>query len=233
MEATKAYQSNSLDYQQEELIVQHIEFVRHILGKIIPTLPAGVDLENLESAGILGLVESAQQFDHARGIPFKGFAYRRIRGAIIDELRRNCPLPQRVLDQVKLVRAAYEVLEPPVSSDALAKETGLTVDEVESCLEAMRLTRPGIWDDASLVGQARAKEDSPDSNLLYKEQLDVVADCIEKLPERERIVLTLYYLEDLRLHEIGKVLGLSESRVSRLLAKSQLNLGELVKAKLQ
>ncbi len=228
----KAYETASLHHQRDELIVAHLEFVRHILGKVAANLPEGIDIENLESAGVMGLVEAAQQYDFNRGVSFKTFSYSRIRGAIIDELRRNCPLPQQVLQQVARIRSALEQLEPPATPEIIARQTNLTVAEVENCLQAMRLTRPGSWDE-NAVSQHHTKDanDAPEAPLELNESKKVLSECIEKLPDQERIVVTLYYMEDLRLKEIGRVLNLSESRVSRILTKAEFRLREFVCAK--
>src|SRR5438105_15672875 len=111
----------------------HLALVRHVIGKLVAGLPRGVDVENLESAGTLGLVEAAQQFDPDRGVAFKSYAYKRIRGAILDELRRNCPLPQEMMERVALIRKAHRELPRPVTLEALAESTGFTLDEVAEC----------------------------------------------------------------------------------------------------
>jgi RNA polymerase sigma factor for flagellar operon FliA len=229
----ETYRSASQNQQRDEMIVEHLPFVRHILGKMVTGLPASVDVENLESAGILGLVEASQQFDASRGVSFKSFAYPRIRGAIIDELRRNCPLPQKVLQSVAKVRKASEHLEPPVTPEAIAQDTGLTLDEVSACLEAIRLTRPSRWEEAVQIGRARIEsgDHDPRDAAERRESCEVLSECITRLPEQERLVLTLYYLEDLRLKEIGKVLGLSESRISRILSRAEHRLREYIKVR--
>jgi RNA polymerase sigma factor for flagellar operon FliA len=190
-------------------------------------------MENLEAAGVLGLVEAAQQFDEARGVPFKGFAYNRIRGAILDELRRNCPLPQQMLQQIAIVRNAMESLDPPVTIEMVATATGMSQESVASCMTAMRLTRPQSWDETSFGQQAVGDKnrDDPQAVADDRELKSVLADCIELLPRQERITVTLYYMEDMRLKEIGKVLGLSESRISRILASAQDRLKVLIRSK--
>ena len=228
--ATDTYRNALVQQRRDELVLENLEFVRHVLGKIIANLPANVDIENLESAGILGLVEASQHFDPERGVAFRTFAFPRIRGAIIDELRRNCPLPQQMLQQVALVRKACESLEPPVTPEQIALRSGLTVEQVDTCLEAIRLTRPTEWDESLFHHRTqRLTRDSATSQVEMQESKRLLADCIEQLPEQERIVVTLYYLEDLRLKEIGKVLNLSESRISRVLAKAEFRLGEAMK----
>lgn len=229
---TKAYESASGRKLRDELIVNNLEYVRHILGKTAVNLPDGVDVENLESAGVMGLVEAAHQFDQDRGVAFRTFAYPRIRGAIIDELRRNCPLPQQVLQQAARIREALERIEPPAAPEAIAAETGLSLDDVISCMQALQLTRLRSWDDYSMAGQASADDDlSPEAAVVEAENRHILAESIEKLPQQERLAVTLYYLEDLRLKEIGRVLNLSESRVSRILTKAQMRLREMVRVR--
>lgn len=228
--ATQTYKHVSDQGKRDQLVLENLTYVRHILGKLVGGLPTGVDVENLESAGVLGLVEAAQQFDESRGVVFRTFAYRRIRGAIIDELRRNCPLPQHVLQSVARLRRAMERLEPPVTSEELARESGMTVAEVEECLEALRLTRTSEWDDSidSAAANRSAEARRPESSLEDSESMAVLIDCIEALPQQERLVVTLYHLEDLRLKEIGRLLSLSESRVSRILNGAEAKLRNAV-----
>ena len=213
----KEYSRTAEQTARDELVVGHIWLVRHLTGKVTARLPAGVDVENLESAGMLGLVEAARRFDATRGVDFKSFAALRIRGAIYDEARRNCPLPQEVMQRVMLVAKAQEMSPAPTSVDDLAAATGLGKEEVVDALLAMPLIRIQSLDQI-LDDPMRRSEASPDATAERSEQKRLLADAIAALPERERLVVTLYYMEDLRLKEIGEVLKLSESRVSRLLA---------------
>lgn len=229
---TRAYTERAEQVRRNELIESHLGLVRHILGKLVAQLPPGVDVENLESAGTLGLVEAANKFDPERGIKFETYAYTRIRGAVLDELRRNCPLPQHVLERVAKVRRAYESLPPGATTAELAAASGLGEDELADCLAAMRLTRVASWEagdplDARLADRA----EPPDTLAERAEETELLADAIEALPERERLVVTLYYKEDLRLKEIGAVLHLSESRVSRVLNGALYQLGEYMRAR--
>jgi len=209
------------DRMVDPLVVENMDFVRHILGRVLVELPTGVDEENLLSAGTLGLLEAARGFDPDRGVAFRTFAYRRIRGAIIDELRRNCPLPQRVLENLSLVRSARMQLMPPAAAEDIANYTGLSVAEVQECVEASRLTAPHTWGSEEESSHNRHRSVRPELSLELAETRDQLTRALERLPERERMTLTLYYLEGLRLKEIGEVLELSESRVSRILSKSE------------
>jgi RNA polymerase sigma factor for flagellar operon FliA len=192
-----------------------------------------VDVENLASAGTLGLVEAANQFDFDRGNQFKTYAYPRIRGAMLDELRRNCPLPQHVLERVAKVRKAYQDLPAPVTVEMLTVATGLTADEVADCLAATRMTRMLSFDGSGeqVATRLDERQEAPEARLERAEERQRLADAIESLPERERMTVVLYYLEDLRLKEIGQVLGLSESRVSRLLNAALFHLGETLRVR--
>lgn len=217
------YSRTAEQTSRDALVIGHIWLVRHLTGKVTARLPPGVDVENLESAGMLGLVEAANRFDATRGVDFKSFAALRIRGAIYDEARRNCPLPQEVMQRVMLVAKAQEQLTPPFSVDDLVAETGLSKDEVLDALVAMPLIRIQSLDQV-VDDPTRQTESSAEAAAERAEQKRLLADAIADLPERERLVVTLYYMEDLRLKEIGEVLKLSESRVSRLLAAAQFQL---------
>jgi RNA polymerase sigma factor for flagellar operon FliA len=227
------YQRVNAEKQRQDLILSNLPMVRHVLSRLRARLPHGVDLENLEAAGVLGLVEAASRFDPMQGTRFEAFAYPRIRGAVLDELRRNCPLPQHLLERVARVRKVYRSLPPPVSVEQLAAATDLSPEEVVECLSALRLTRVGSWDD--FAGPERLSrtslQDRPDARAEHAEQQQALADGIAQLDERERLVVTLYYLEDLRLKEVGLLLDLSESRVSRLLKSALFHLAEYLRAR--
>ena len=228
--AVRAYHKVCKMDLRDRLILEHLYFVRHILGKMLGGLPDSVDNDNLESAGILGLVEAAGQFDPTRGIAFTTYAYQRIRGAILDELRRNCPVPQAVLQNWTLIREASVHMNPPLTAEKLAERTGLKVEEVDGCIAAMRLTRPENWaDELGELPVPGHREAEADADSRRAEEKKLLADAIEELPEKMRLAITMYYLEDMRMKEIGKVLGLSESRVSRLVAAGELQLKSIVK----
>ncbi|HMO12953.1 MAG TPA: FliA/WhiG family RNA polymerase sigma factor [Pirellulaceae bacterium] len=227
--ALRAYRQAS-ENQTELLILENIGFVRKILSTMTVGLPEHCDRENLEQAGMVGLVEAAKSYDPTREVQFRTFAFNRIRGAIIDEMRKNSALPQKVMEQISQVRQAYEKLEGPVTPEMLAAHTGMSLAKVAQTLEAMRFVQPQSWNDLHTQIQAirESVDESPDAELETTELKKRVADCIEKLPDRERLVLTLYFNEDLTLAEIGQVIGLSESRVSRVLASAKFRLKEMV-----
>ena len=227
------YQRAAQQKRRDDMIVAHLPLVKHVIGRLVGELPPGVDVENLESAGVLGLVEAAAKYDPDRNAQFKTFAFLRVRGAILDELRRNCPLPQHMIEKVTKVKRACRNLSSPATVEAIAQTTGLTADEVADTLSAMRLTRMISWEQtAQPNGLAlRDQEDAPEAVLERWEQIQLIADAIESLDPRSRMVITLYHKEDLRLKEISKILNLSESRVSRILSAATFELGQRILAK--
>jgi RNA polymerase sigma factor for flagellar operon FliA len=228
--AVETYRQVSRRSERDARILANVGLVRHVLGRILPNLPQRVDRENLEAAGMLGLVEAAGQYDPNRGVPFATFAVVRIRGAILDELRRNCPLPQSMLQKWTRIQEAYQRLSLDVSLETLAAEAALTVAEVEECLEAIRLTQPDSWFE-ELTDQVpdRTEPEMRERELTRDEQVQLLAQLIEQLPTQMRMVVTLYYRDGLRLKEIGEVLHLSESRISRILTQAELLMRERVR----
>ncbi len=228
--ATQTYLNTSIEQLREQLILDNLVYVRKILSTLTANLPLHYDRDNLEQAGMVGLVETARSFDPSRGVTFRTYCYPRIRGAIVDEMRKNSPIPQQMMAHINTVKAAYERLEHPVSPEDLAAKTGLSEDKVQQVLEAMRFLKPEKWNDlfCNIHSGWRDGDDDADSKIETDELKEIMANCIERLPERERLVLTLYYTEDLTLLEIGEVIGVSESRVSRNLASAKFRLKELV-----
>jgi RNA polymerase sigma factor for flagellar operon FliA len=225
LNARNPYQELARRNARDALITSHLPLVRHIIGRLAIHFPAGIDKENLEAAGALGLVEAAQSYDVTQNVQFKTFAYVRIRGAILDELRRNSPLPQHMQEKVARVRRALETLSAPVTMDQLSAATGLSNDEVSDVLAAMRFVRL-VDEDARLEGRPDPHAQLPDAPLARQEEHELLLKAIASLPSPQRTVVTLYYHEDLRLKEISEVMQLSESRVSRLLSAALLTLRE-------
>jgi RNA polymerase sigma factor for flagellar operon FliA len=212
------------------LILSHLRLLRQAVGKLLAHLPAVADVENLEAAGILGLVEAAGKFRPELGIRFGTYAYPRVRGAVLDELRRNHSLPQNVFVRLARLRKACETLSCGSTVEALSRAAGLSPAEVLDSLAAMRLLSM-----SSLEGRGTSREvtdrrqDRPDRRAEQAEQNRLVVETLAALPERERRAVTLYYLEDLRLRQVGDVLGLSESRVSRLLHGALFRMAEFIR----
>ncbi len=228
----RAYQRTAEQQRRDDLILSHLPLVKHVIGRLLGDMPASADAENLESAGVLGLVEAASKFDPTRNAQFKTFAYLRIRGAIVDELRRNSPLPQHVLGRVAQLRKAYRMLPHPITVEALVAATGMTADEVADTLAAERFAKTMSWEQTAEPNalEPAAAAEAPDDEAERAEQSAQLAAAIEALPPKERTAVTMYYQQDLRLKEIAAVMSLSVSRVSRLLSKALFELGEQIRA---
>ena len=229
--ATAQYEKASELIDREKLILEHVDYVRKIFASMAVNVHDDDQRENLYSAGVVGLVQAANAYDPSRGASFRTFSFPRIRGAIVDELRKISPVSQEVLKQIGQINKAYQRLDPPVTPELLAEYTGLSLDRVLTCLEAMRFLKPQDWSDfhCTIHSSWSSSEGSPEREAERTEMKSILADGIETLPENERITLTLYFTEELTLAEIGEVIGLSESRVSRLLASAKFRLKEFVR----
>lgn len=226
--STRAVRPRTANIDRDQLVIENLSYVRHILGKLLHQLPRRVDSENLESAGVVGLLEAAEQYDASRNVEFRTFAYQRIRGAILDELRRNCPLSQQMLQKVSTLRQVRSALPDHATDHQIAAASGMTAEEVTECLQSERLTRPEPWNDSFRVrGHVGDSDDL--SAIEQQEMRAVLADGIEQLPDQMRVALGLHYHEGLKLKEVGDVLGLSESRVSRILDAARERLREFAK----
>ncbi len=226
---------NELDFKSgQELIQEYTPLVKRIAHHLMARLPASVVLDDLIQSGMIGLLEAARRYDASKGASFETFAGIRIRGAIIDEVRRGDWTPRSVHRNARRVSEAIHVVEHRTGRDATDAEVaaeleisvadyhGLLQDSVDSRLFSYdQLTEsseesPGDQFEASDPGPGMQHEDGGFRQAL--------ADAIGRLPERERLVLSLYYDEELNLKEIGQVLGVSESRVSQIHSQAALRL---------
>jgi RNA polymerase sigma factor for flagellar operon FliA len=227
---SEAYASESRQSLEEKWILDYLPLVRHIVSKVSAHLPRKEDSEDLISAGTLGLVKAAKAFDPSRDADFKTYAYIRIRGAVIDELRGRSFAPAGVHSQVRRIREAYRSYtarhgQPPVDEE-LAAELGIALPQLYRTLEETRrqhfLSIHGLSDDRPVPGALVPVDDSPSpqSQAERKEMLEQLAKAILELPQRDRTILLLYYERDLTMKEAAQVLDLTESRVSQLHASA-------------
>ncbi len=228
--AARRYRANQTDHDRDELILDNMQFAQKVLSSMTPHLPSGVEKDNLYSAALLGLTEAAHKYDESRGVSFRTFAYPRIRGAIVDELRKNSQLPQKVLRNIRVIREAIETIEPPATPELISQLTGLSEEVVEETLCAMKVCSPENWDE--IGGFSYQAIENPSLHAENNEMLDQMADCIELLPDRERSILIMYHLESMLLKEIGQVFQISESRASRILTRAELRLRQMLEVKL-
>ena len=209
----------------DDLISQGAPQVKRIAYHLLARLPASVQVDDLIQAGMLGLLEAAHRYDPAQGANFATFAEPRIRGAMLDEIRRGDWVPRSVHRKAREVSAAIHAVETTKGREArdleIAEQMGLTLAEYHSTLNDLRgqkllsLDEAGA-DDESEIARIPASDDDPSENVGREHLCKLLATAIDLLPERERLVLSLYYDEELHLKEIGAVLGVSESRISQL-----------------
>jgi RNA polymerase sigma factor for flagellar operon FliA len=228
--ATQAYANCSREAQEEKWILDHLPLVRHVVQKVTAQLSHKTDLEDLISAGTLGLVKAARAFDATKEAEFKTYAYIRIRGAVIDELRGRSFVPAAVHNQIRHVQKAYRKLatergQPPGDED-LAAEVGVSVAQLYRTFEEARrqhfLSIHGLSDDEPALGAFVPPDGgpSPQAEVERAELLRNLTRAITELPERDRVILLLYYERDLTMKETAQVLGVTESRVSQLHASA-------------
>ena len=219
----------------EDVLARYSPLVKYVVDKISATLPKTVDLDDLQSSAVIGLYDAWEKFDASRGTKFETYAVWRIRGAVLDELRaldwasrttrrkaRRVEEVSRGLDQ-KLGRAASDV-EIAAALGLDSQEFFRLSDEVQSAVH-LSLERPQSHDDSSDVmglGEAIEAADAVDCLEVVElgEARGILLGAINHLPEQERLVVALYYYEELTLKEIGEILGISESRVSQVHTKA-------------
>lgn len=218
---------------RERLIVHYSPLVKFIAGRIGAGMPSSVDPGDLVSAGIFGLIDAIDRFDLERGVKFETFAAPRIRGAIYDGLRQLDWVPRSVRSRARDVERAISRLENDLGrspdNHELATHLRISAVELDRWLASIAATTVGPLDRAVAAGYEPASVgsaglESPVTAAEERELRRVMHAEIRKLPEREKLVLSLYYDEGLTLAEIGQVLGVSESRVPQIHTKSLLHL---------
>jgi len=218
---------------RDHLLVHYSPLVKFVAGRIGAGLPSTVDTGDLVSSGIFGLIDAVERFEPERGLKFETFATPRIRGAILDALRALDWVPRSVRSRSRSVQQAIAALEQRLgrspSDEELAEHLEIDVEELGDWLAGIARTTVGPLDraiDAGLdpVATDQRGHQSPDDVIQDDELRSSMRDEIRRLPERERLVLSLYYDEGLTLVEIGQVIGVTESRVSQIHTKAVLQL---------
>jgi RNA polymerase sigma factor FliA len=233
------YRKSKNQELRDRLILTYAPLVKFVAGRVGASLPAHVDEQDLVSYGLLGLIGAIERFDPSREIKFETFAMARIRGAIIDELRSLDWVPRSVRTRARQIERAIAVLEKELmrapTDEEIAKKLGVSEEELDdSLLEISRssvaaldeLWSPSGGGDSIALIDTIEDEAGPDPEISLEqtEVKEALAEAISDLPEREKLVVTLYYYEELTLREIGEVLGVTESRVSQLHTKASLRL---------
>lgn len=215
----------SENYSDSDLITRNVGLVKRIAQHLAARLPSSVDIDDLMQSGMVGLLEAAGNFDPDRGASFETYAGIRIRGAMLDDIRKHDWTPRSVHHKYRRVTEAIHQVEAATGRAAEATEVadklGISISEYHKILSDSACSRlfslDETLDEPTLQRPPPAsKTATPDEELFQTQFRDQLAEAIEVLPERERLVLTLYYEQELNLKEIGKVLDVSESRVCQI-----------------
>ena len=207
------------------LLEQHTVLVKRIAYHLLARLPASVLVDDLIQSGMIGLLEAANNFDNSKGASFETFAGIRIRGAMLDEIRRGDWVPRSVHKNSRMISAAIKSLEAEYGRDVtdveVSEKLDITINDYHQMLnevssgKILGIDDLGVSEDAIEIAHSH-QQDGPYANIEHSSFKKSLAECISSLPEREALVLSLYYDEELNLREIGQVLDVSESRVSQI-----------------
>ena len=229
---------------RDKLIIQYSPLVKYVAGRVGVGLPRNVEQSDLVSFGVFGLIDAIEKFDPERGYKFETYAIARIKGAILDELRSIDWVPRSVRSKARTLERAMGKLEAEhhraPTDDEVADEMGVTPQQLQTTLSQISFVGVAALDEM-LSGGERGESlslgdtvadtgDGPMGVYEVEEMRQILAESINRMPEREKIVLTLYYYEGLTLAEIGRVLGVTESRVCQIHTKAVLQLRSRISA---
>jgi RNA polymerase sigma factor for flagellar operon FliA len=236
----REFRKNKDQAVRDRLILTYAPLVKYVAGRLGSGLPAHVDENDLVSYGLLGLIGAIERFDPDRDIKFETYAIARIKGSIIDELRAMDWVPRSVRSRARDIERTIGELERKLhrapTDEEISEKLGITTDELNDSLSEIGRSSIAaldeLWTISSTGGDQVALIDTiedthgpePQSELAQTELKEALGEAIARLPEREKLVVTLYYYEELTLREIGEVLGVTESRVSQLHTKAILRL---------
>ena len=237
--ATKLY--DEVHDASEALVMAHLGMVKRVALHLKVRIPPFMELDELMQVGMIGLLEAARAFDPTKGIEFESFALSRVRGAILDEVRQLSYLPRSAVafnkSENEAINFLASVLGRTPTQSELAEHMGDDLEEFQkkrgNAKRFETLSMEVINDEVLGIADERARQ--PDAIVEHEDFMRAVTDAIAELPERDQLLMSLYYVEELNLKEIGEVLGVTESRVSQLLTgivkKLRLSLGIEEKAK--
>lgn len=219
---------------REELILKYIYLVKFVAGRLYASYGNNVEFDDLVSYGIFGLIDAIDKYDFTRGVKFDTYAQLRIRGAIIDQLREIDWLPRSVRQKSKEMEKAYYEIESklgrPATDEEMAESFSLTLEDFQKKIQNIATYSIISLDDLleqkrEVISNEEEKQiETPESVIENTEVKEILVDAISTLPEKEKKVVSLYYYEELTYKEIGKLLSISESRVSQLHTKAIIRL---------
>ena len=220
---------------REEVIIRYSPMIKYVANRIAMRLPPHIEVDDLISVGVLGLMDAISKYDSSRGAKFKTYAEFRVRGAILDELRAMDWVPRSIRQKASSVDKVVQSLQVKLSrspeDQEVAKEMGISLEQFHTTLNETKsipvfsLDDLGIAKDSgeqqSLLDCLAGKADAdPQTQIRLTELKEIIAKAIDTLPEKERLMVSLYYYEELTMKEIGAVLEITESRVSQIHSKA-------------
>jgi RNA polymerase sigma factor for flagellar operon FliA len=233
---------------KEQIVLEHTALIRYIVNRIAVRLPSHIDLDDLHNTGVIGLMDAIDKYDPDKNCKFKTYAEFRIKGAILDQLRSLDWVPRSVRQKSRRLERAYGEVEQRLgrtaTEDEVADSLGIQIDKFHELLNQVRGISlvnleeiRGTNSDGDRTGTFSdivedVNSENPFASLKLAESKQVIADTIGTLPEKERLVISLYYYEDLNMKEIGAILGITESRVCQIHTKSVLRLRAKLKGML-
>jgi RNA polymerase sigma factor for flagellar operon FliA len=227
----QVYVSERKPAYKEKLILHYAPLVKYVAGRLLVHIGQHVEYDDLVGYGIFGLIDAIEKFDNAKGVKFETYASFRIRGAIIDHIRRMDWVPRTLRQKNKQMEQVYTQLEDELgrqpSDEELAGKLNMSLEETQDLIKKSSVLSLVSLDDymeqnyeSSFTSLVANRVDSPEEQTERQERKDMLADAIGKLSEKERLVVTLYYFEDLTLKEISSIMKVSESRVSQIHTKA-------------
>lgn len=217
----------------DQRVMQHAPLVKRIAYHLLSRLPASIQVDDLIQAGMLGLLEAIKNYDASQGASFDTYAGIRIRGSMLDEVRRSDWTPRSVYKKSRMVSDAIRIIENKTGREArdidVAEHLGIALDEYNHILQDSSSCRVFSVEDLAQTGdgyldESLAQEEELADGLSREGFQQALANAIMGLPERERLVISLYYEEELNLREIGEILNVSESRISQISTQAVLRL---------
>ncbi|MDR2940232.1 MAG: FliA/WhiG family RNA polymerase sigma factor [Clostridiales bacterium] len=220
---------------KQKLILEYATLVKFVAGRLSVHIGQHVDYDDLVSYGIFGLIDAIDKFDYEKGVKFETYASLRIRGAIIDSIRKLDWVPRTLRQKNKQLEQTYQELEFELgrepTEEELADKLNISIDEVKELIKKSSVVSLISLDDyleqnheADYSAGNNNRKDSPEAIYEMQEVKELLKDAIDKLSEKERKVISLYYFEDLTLKEISKIMDVSESRISQIHSKAVLRL---------
>lgn len=223
-ELWEKYQKDKNPEIREKLVHHYLSLVNIIAGRVAISLPAYVDRDDLISCGFFGLLDAIERYDLVRGNKFETYAGVRIRGAMIDSLREKDWLPGSIRQKIKKYEQTVSSLESlygrPATDKEIAEKMNITVENLSTLLNQLNISTIIPLEDYTNCESIQSSVDSISKNIEQKEVQECLANAIDKLPEKEKLVVSLYYYEELTLKEISLILNLTEARISQLHTKA-------------